>query len=218
VKPYRVVATIAFLLVIVTLPSIGYGQGSGIGTPSFGSLQSGDFDTVNLQNLNVNLTIPVVNHPGRGLGFQYSLAYNSLVFGQLVASSTTSWTVSDGWAADGLAFVTAQRITPGFCIQFPSMTITTYAFTDSAGTVHPFPVQTVTSNNCGFINILSGYAKDASGYFMDISSNPTIVRAPNGTKLPSRRPCCRIQSLLIPTETRYHPRRIPMEALTGRIP
>jgi RHS repeat-associated protein len=166
------------------LPSTGYGQDAGTGTPTFGSLQNGDFDSVNLQNLNINLTIPVVNHPGRGLGFQYGLAYNSLVFSKVVGSST-SWRVGEGWGADqnGYGFLTSQRTTPGFCLQFPGMTITKYGFTDSAGTQHPFSVQTATSNNCGFVNILSGYATDASGYFMDISSTPAIVRTPDGTKL-----------------------------------
>jgi RHS repeat-associated protein len=184
VKYYRIVTAIAFLLVVMILPSTGYGQDAGTGTPTFGSLQNGDFDSVNLQNLNINLTIPVVNHPGRGLGFQYGLAYNSLVFSKVVGSST-SWRVGEGWGADqnGYGFLTSQRTTPGFCLQFPGMTITKYGFTDSAGTQHPFSVQTATSNNCGFVNILSGYATDASGYFMDISSTPAIVRTPDGTKL-----------------------------------
>jgi len=182
VKSYRVAAAIAFLLVVITLPSIGYGQGAGIGTPTFGSLQTGDFDSVNLQNLNVNLTIPIVSHPGRGMGFQYALAYNSVIFSK-VSGSSTSWGFGDGWSGDRGALVTYQKITPGFCLQFPGMILTqNYAFTDSAGTLHPFPLQTATSNNCGFGNVLSGYATDASGYFIDISSTPPVVRAPDGTK------------------------------------
>jgi len=178
----RVVVAIALLLAVVVLPSLGYGQGTGIGTPAFGSLQSGDFDSVNLQNLNVNLTIPIVNHPGRGLSFQHVLAYNSLIFSK-VSGSSTSWGFSNGWALDRGAFITYQKIVPGICLQFQSMAETTgYTFTDPAGTPHPFSIRTFTTNNCGLTNVLSGYATDASGYFMDISSNPVVVRAPDGTK------------------------------------
>ncbi|HEY2914896.1 MAG TPA: hypothetical protein VGK21_16140, partial [Candidatus Angelobacter sp.] len=59
---------------------------------------------------------------------------------------------------------------------------TGYTFTDPGGTPHPFPIRTFTVNNCGLGNVLTGYATDASGYFMDISSNPVIVRASDGTK------------------------------------
>ncbi len=181
-KSSRAIAAIAFLLVVVTMPLIDYAQATGTGFPAFGSLQSGDFDSVNLQNLNVSLAIPIVNHPGRGLGFQYGLAYNSLIFSK-VSGASTSWGISDGWAPDSLGYVTFQRTTPGICLQFPGMILfNNYTFTDPAGTSHPFPIQTATSNNCGFGNVRSGYATDASGYFMDISSNPTIVRAPDGTK------------------------------------
>jgi hypothetical protein len=104
VTSYRMVAAIALLLsVVLTLPPAGYGQ-AGTGFPAFGSFQSGDFDSINLQNLNVSLTIPIVNHPGRGQGFQYGLAYNSLIFTKLSGSST-SWGFSDGWTFDRGAYV-----------------------------------------------------------------------------------------------------------------
>jgi RHS repeat-associated protein len=148
------------------------------GAPTFGSLQAGGFDTVNLQNLNVNFMVPVVSHAGRGLSFNYALAYNSLVF----TADSGAWTVKDGWTSDGLGYVTYRKITPGTCLQTPGMTETTnYAFVDPAGTPHPFSVSTYGFNSCGFTNISSGYATDASGYFINISTAPTIVRGPDGT-------------------------------------
>ena len=154
------------------------------GAPPFGSLQAGDFDAVNLQNLNANFVVPMVSHPGRGLGFQYQLAYNSLVFAKTSNGSTVSWGFLRGWTTDGpTGAVTDQRVQINVCLQFPSLGGTqNYVFTDPLGTPHPFPVQQFSSNNCGFNSIWTGYATDASGYFMDITGTAPIVRGPDGTK------------------------------------
>lgn len=188
-KSYRVVAAIAFLLVVVALPSIGYGQGASIGTPTFGSLQSGNVDSVNLQNLNVNLTIPIVNHPGRGLGFQYSLAYNSL-FWTFIPGSSAAWkpvsVLNLGWISEGPVGVLSFVKTTFPCVSTPDTLWTNYIFTDVAGTAHAFNVARY-FGQCSIGSLKTGYATDGSGYYIDIGSSTTdpgsyTVRGPDGTK------------------------------------
>src|SRR5208283_2514973 len=60
------------------------------GTPSFGSFAGGP-DTINLANLNVHLTIPVLHKAGRGTNFSYDLNYDSSIWYPVTSGSTTSW-------------------------------------------------------------------------------------------------------------------------------
>src|SRR5215831_17860161 len=75
-------------------------QNSGIGFPNFASMQRGDIDAINLQNLNCHFEIPVVSVPGRGMDFRYSLVYDCLIW-QYHAGSPANWTpasyTSWGW-------------------------------------------------------------------------------------------------------------------------
>jgi hypothetical protein len=71
------------------------------GTPKFGSFGGGEFDTVNLGNLNVHFSVPVVSKAGRGMPFRYDLAYDNSVWypttvsGHLVWQPVFNW----GWIA-----------------------------------------------------------------------------------------------------------------------
>ena len=56
-----------------------YAQNTGTGFPQFGSVQTGNADAVNLQNLNAHFEIPIVSVPGRGMDFNYSLIYDSIM-------------------------------------------------------------------------------------------------------------------------------------------
>jgi len=71
--------------------SAAFAQGPATGRPPFGSFQEGEFDLINLYNLNVNLAIPIVSVPGRGLGFNYAIVYDSSVWKKVYVSGT-------GWA------------------------------------------------------------------------------------------------------------------------
>jgi len=48
------------------------------GFPPYGSFDAGQFDGVNLENLNVSFAIPVTVSVGRGMNLSHSLVYNSL--------------------------------------------------------------------------------------------------------------------------------------------
>src|SRR5664279_4222741 len=58
------------------------------GSPLWGSFETSSFDTVNRQNLNVHLTIPLVSAPSRAGAFNYTLGYDSLIW----TNSGTAWT------------------------------------------------------------------------------------------------------------------------------
>ena len=72
------------------------------GTPPLGSFGGGPFDTVNLGNLNVHFSIPVVSKAGRGMPFTYALSYDSSIWTQVTNNGVTSWfpTANWGWKGD----------------------------------------------------------------------------------------------------------------------
>jgi hypothetical protein len=72
------------------------------GTPPLGSFGGGPFDTVNLGNLNVHFSIPIVSKAGRGMPFTYLLSYDSSIWTQVTNNGVTSWfpTANWGWRGD----------------------------------------------------------------------------------------------------------------------
>src|SRR3989442_14439066 len=90
------------LLAFVALPMVAQ-----TGLPPFGSFQSAGFDTMNLQNLNDNFSIPVVSVPGRGTDFAFSITFNSLMWQKQIGTPNTWQPVVDasgnptwGWQKD----------------------------------------------------------------------------------------------------------------------
>jgi hypothetical protein len=51
-----------------------------IGTPPFGSFAGGPFDTINLSNLNVHFSIPILSKAGVGIPFNYALTYDNSIW------------------------------------------------------------------------------------------------------------------------------------------
>jgi YD repeat-containing protein len=178
VRASRLVIISIILFALSFFPYGASGQ-SGTGSPAFGSIQSGGFDSINLQNLNVGFGVPIVSHPGRGIGFQYNLAYNSLVATRgLDANSNPIWTFLSNWQLLGpLGSTSSQTIHP--CPTQLGATVTFhYTYTDSMGTSHPFPVESSFPAISCTGSILTGYATDASGYYMDLSRG--VVISPDG--------------------------------------
>jgi hypothetical protein len=97
---------IVSLVLVLCLEVLSHGQVASTGLPGippFGSPSGGPFDTINLANLNVGFSIPLVKKSGRaGMDFDYSLAYNSgTIFRKNTVGSSTYWTVGEtsswGW-------------------------------------------------------------------------------------------------------------------------
>lgn len=180
------VCGIAFLLYFSTS---AFAQSTATGYPPYGSFAPGQFDTVNLFDLNYNFGIPLVSTPGRGMNFNLSAVYNSINWINLGGA----WSVigSYGWMLDaptgqvGYSYRTS-RSKCGFVDGLPEYTYitsyTNYTYTDPLGTVHAFNVNWYyTEDDCTgndqYSGTYTGYATDGSGYYADVSNPapPTII-------------------------------------------
>jgi hypothetical protein len=154
-----------------------------VGYPPFGSFQVGNFDGANLQDLNVNFSIPVITSSGRGINFQLPIVYNSLVWNKY--STVWSPSANFGWQTNlpqgqfwGGLEVSYQfkcyNPGPGWFWATHS-TYGGYAYIDPAGTVHSFPISFVIDTCWGFSGTQVGYAVDGSGYYGYITANGSYV-------------------------------------------
>jgi len=76
------------LAAFLSLAALAGGQVSP-GTPPFGSFGGGPFDIVNLGNLNVHFSIPVLHKAGRGVPFTFDLSYDSSIWYPVTAKGKT---------------------------------------------------------------------------------------------------------------------------------
>lgn len=172
------------------------------GLPPFGSFQAGGLDTINLQNVNVNFSIPIVTSPGRGQTFSLPIVYDSLIW-----IKSSSWipvvdgngNPSWGWKLNYPAGVVAYST---YTIQFKCFNpgpgwfwatkthYGSYTYTDPAGTKHLFSNDIWVDDQCWntTTGTLTSSSSDASGYYLDsttpispILTNPDGIKAPVGT-------------------------------------
>lgn len=155
------------------------------GYPLYGSFQSGSVDTVNLQNLNTVISIPILGGPGRGgTNFSFSLANNSLVWtpsgGAWQPTSYGSWVTNPTFGSVSHS-TTDTNGNCGKCIDGDCQGTTSinkfnnYVYTDPAGTQHGFLVNvTSTYSTCTdsttYTGVWSGYSGDGLYY---INLGPT---------------------------------------------
>jgi hypothetical protein len=88
-------------LLLVVSASFAYSQVA-TGSYPYGTFDNKGFDTINVGNLNVHFSIPIINKPGRGLPFWYNLGYDSSIWYRTAVSGSNVWTPvqSFGWKAD----------------------------------------------------------------------------------------------------------------------
>jgi RHS repeat-associated protein len=92
------------LVLCAILPSVSplaIAQDPGTGLYAFGTFDSRGFDTINVGNLNIHFQVPIVNKPGRGLNFAYSLVYDGLVWSPVTTTGTTVWVPDINWGFRG---------------------------------------------------------------------------------------------------------------------
>lgn len=163
-------------------------QRTDTGLYAFGSFDSKGFDTINLGNLNTHYEIPVVNKPGRGLPFQYSLVYDGLVWSNswTDGEATGYWTPDPtfgfrGQLNDAVTGYMSYSVTDFTCSNgTDTYALTDYAYHDAFGQVHVFNY-TVTGS-CGDGtngNSGDGSTSDGSGY----RYAPPYVYTKNGTQI-----------------------------------
>jgi RHS repeat-associated protein len=94
----------SFVLTVVTcvfLVSTGFAQVA-TGQQPFGSFGGGPFDSINLGSLNTSLRIPVVDRAGRGVGFSYTLAYDSSTWVPTGSPGNQRWQPVSNWGWRGI--------------------------------------------------------------------------------------------------------------------
>ncbi len=90
-------AALAMLTMCVSMLA----QTPGTGAYPFASFDIRGFDQINLGNNNIRFNIPIVNRAGRGLGFNYAIQYEGLVWSPVTSGSTTVWTPASNWGFTG---------------------------------------------------------------------------------------------------------------------
>src|ERR1035441_8779906 len=96
---------ISLLLVLLTSAS-SMGQVA-TGVYQFGTFDTPGIDTINVGNLNVHFSVPVLSKAGRGLPFNANLTYDSSIYYPTGVSGSQTWVPvqSFGWASStGLLF------------------------------------------------------------------------------------------------------------------
>ena len=69
------------------------GQTMATGVYPFSSFDQPGFDSINLSNLNVHFSIPLVSRTGRGQGFNYALNYEGLVWTPVASGGSSTWSL-----------------------------------------------------------------------------------------------------------------------------
>jgi|GEM_PF-2345810 len=144
------------------------------GLPRFATIQGSGFDNVNLYNLNVQFQIPIVSITGREFSFSPELTYNSTVY----QNTGSTWTASGfGWLRLPAGTVTFSsqklRCFPDDLTRQWEYRYYNFTYQETNGTVHVFPLDFRLPESptqypeCSDGNPQSGYATDASGYYVE---------------------------------------------------
>jgi RHS repeat-associated protein len=173
----------AFVLLLSTSSVLGQVQA---GTYPYGTFDNNGFDIVNVGNLNVHFSIPVLNKAGRGLPFYYNLSFDNSVWYPATVNGSTSWTPvqSFGWSGD-------TEVTTGYVSTFQTITnrssdhCTTiitggFVYTDPFGVQHPFGGGTIHQINYGgtctepSTSSFTSIAEDGSGYTISVTDYAAV--------------------------------------------
>ncbi len=172
-----------------------------IGILPFNSYGGGPFDTVNLGNLNVHFSVPVLHKAGRGTPFAYDLNYDSSIYRPVVSNGTTSWqpvttigNIASYWGWQGLGPVFSPYATYSVTYftnscgvngqnTYQEWQFSNFVYYDATGTGHPAGGTGGTyidSAACGGYGppngpnpagVNTGKATDGSGYVVNFSVN-----------------------------------------------
>jgi RHS repeat-associated protein len=118
------------------------------GTPQFGTFSAGP-DVINIGNLNLHLSIPVLSKAGRaGLNLNSALTYDSSIWYPASINGQLAWQPVFGWGWQGMyqpSYITYKMTTSsGTCGQlgqysWQSWTFTNLTYFEQSGVSHAFP-------------------------------------------------------------------------------
>ena len=159
------------------------------GTPSFGSF-TGVPDVIDIANLNVHLTVPMIHKAGRGIDFPYDLTYDSSVWYPVTSGSTKTWqpVLNWGWLAQTavqtgyISYYMARQNcdTPPPIHQY--YIFNNWVYHDPWGGSHKYySTMEYDPTNCdnGTTSTLNEEAYDGSGYTLSASISGTNVTTHN---------------------------------------
>ena len=146
------------------------------GTYPYGTFDNQGFDTVNVGNLNVHFSIPVLHKAGRGIPFTYDLGYDNSVWAPVGVSGVWSWQPVENWGWRGITEATTGYVTEiragEVCPHTTGhmSTIGLVVYHDPWGTPHPFPGFMIyrdaacNSGTATYTGSIGPFASDGSGY------------------------------------------------------
>ena len=165
----------------------------------FNSDGGGPFDTLNLGNLNVHFSIPVLHKAGRGTPFTYDLSFENSLWKPVTSGGTTSWQPSTTFGWSGLGEYQAGTLTSqvttgsGPCNPPSNMTMQywtiyyNWVYQDAQGTKHPFSIASSTGGLAGCTvgppASSTGVATDGSGYTLAASGGSGTLYSAAGKTL-----------------------------------
>ena len=157
------------------------------GTYPYGTFDNKGFDTINVGNLNVHFSIPVLNKAGRGIPFYYNLSFDSSVWYPVTVSGVQTWTPVQGfgWSGDtevatGYVSYVQNVSTRGACTTVRN---SQFVYHDTFGTSHSFngaatEVIPSGSGTCSSESYpgsgLTAVANDNSGYTINVTGISTV--------------------------------------------
>ena len=159
------------------------------GTYPYGTFDTLGIDTINVGNLNVHMTLPILKKAGRGLSFFYNMSYDSSVWYPTLVGGRSVWqpVPNYGWTANtnSLTGYITYTETTGTCTDnrpFDYTQYTNFVYYDDIGTPHYIDNLNVIRPTvpCGPIPSTTGSADDGSGYSLNwpnIQTLPTITTA-----------------------------------------
>lgn len=161
------IACLVFLFSLTALAQVNPG------TPNFGASDSHEYDTVDLQNLNVVLTVPVMSKSG-AIPFSYGLNANYYIYavatpnaGTRLQANTSGLIGSPGIKVS----VTNAQISTKCGNGTATTKLTNWAVIAADGTVHALPTSDYTDSqgcfNASFVDVTT----DGSGYTLSVTKN-----------------------------------------------
>jgi len=159
-----------------------------IGLPPNGVFTGSDFDSVQVNNGNLHLEIPLWSTPGRGFGVGYSYVYDSKGWSFRRSTDGQGLTHDTVIKAPGNNLVLRLAFSPSYsaggksvlqkCNSVTYLTYTNFVLTESRGTKHHFLPDPIARGGAScWPTVSTLYADDGSGWILNIDTSTGLVNS-----------------------------------------